>query len=303
VSIDSAIEAIRCRADQAYGDNVLRGLQAPDPALWPDQPEAGSGERSGLFALHLGAAFHRRAIIVDVMLFYRNRARLEAADYPSLALVGADGDGNASRESARACYAAGIALAPDLAEIRFNLARLDQLDGNREAALAGFETALGLTPHADASPHAHMEANAHWESATLLEDLGRDAEALAAYRKALANLASFGVHHQRAARFFRKMNCLDESIAEFRKGMGYSHRYFAEFVLPPLTPAAAAASPALQPVYETTGGETVVLWQGAYYALPAAMWQSLDDGAESLSETQMAGARHAVSIARLENPA
>jgi len=217
-------------------------------------------------------------------------------------MIAEPNDESSSRAIARSCYTYSISASPDLAEAHYNLGRLDQADSSREAALARYRRVLELQPHERATPHAHLLANAHWESATLLEDLGRSQEALVAYRAALAGLSSFGVHHIRVAKFFRRMNCMTEALTEFRKGMGYSHRYFPEFLLPPLTAAEPVPPARLRPIHETARGEIVVFWQGQYYALPAQNRQNIDDGVFELSEEQLQNARQANNIASLEAP-
>lgn len=283
-------------ADDAYQDQVLRGLETPNP----EQANGDLASDQGLFALHLGAAFHRRAIMVDVMQFYKDRCGFRAPDFPSLALVAKATDETSSRDHARSCYAFSTSASPDLAESHYNLARLDRGELHGEAGLEGFRRVLELQPHERATPHAHLHANAHWESATILEDLGRNQEALPAYKSALAGLASFGVHHIRVAKFFRRMDCMAEALTEFRKGMGYSHRYFPEFLLPPLAIADPAAPVRLKPIHETARGETVVFWQGQYYALPAQTWQDIGEEVFELSEEQLRDARQSNNIAGLE---
>lgn len=285
-------------AEHAFSDQVLRGLEAPNP----EQANAAAPPDQGLFALHLGAAFHRRAIMVDVMRFYKDQRGFRPDEFPSLALVTEADDDNSSRKVARSCYTYSTSASPDLAESHYNLGRLDQSERSSDAALARYRKVLELQPHERATPHAHLHANAHWESATLLEDLGRDQEALSAYKAALIGLASFGVHHIRVAKFFRRMNCMAEALAEFRKGMGYSHRYFPEFLLPPLASPDAAPPAKLHPIHETAQGEIVVFWQGQYHALPARSRQGIDEGLFELSEEQLRDARQANNIADLETP-
>lgn len=289
---------IKALADQAFQDQVLRGLEAPEP----HQVDDPTPQSQGLFALHLGATFHRRAIIVEVMQYYARRRGFSHADFPSLALVTETGSGGSSREYARSCYDFAVFASPELAEAHYNLARLDQAERTYESALTRFRKVLELEPHARATPHAHLHANAHWEMATVCECLGRDADALSAYKVALAGLTSFGVHHIRVAKFFRKMNSVADAISEFRKGMEYSHRYFPEFLLPSLSSASPVPPPRVQAVYETTRGETVVFWQGQYYALPAGAWPRGGDDIFELTDEQRADARRASSIVRLEEP-
>ena len=150
------------------------------------------------------------------------------------------------------------------------------------------------------SPSAYLHANAHWERATLLEDVGRDADALQAYRAALSGLGSFGVHHVRVARFFRRMGLIAEAIAEFRKCMAYSHRYFPEFMLPPLSAAPGAEPAAVTPIYETTTGDVVVFHEGQYLAVPAGLWKRSASEVTAITADMAAASRRASNIAALE---
>ena len=278
----------------AHASPILRGLGAPDPA------RIGEANQAGLFMLHVASAHHRLAVILEVMRYYARQANLDPTDYPALVSAEAACRERSAHAIAEDAYRHAIALAPTLAEAHFALARLRQLQGKRELALSGFATTLEHGVHALASPSAFLHANAHWERATLLEDFGRDAEALQAYRAALSGLASFGVHHVRVARFFRRMGLITEAIAEFRKCMAYSHRYFPEFMLPPLSAPPAVEPTPVTPVYVTSTGDVVVFHEGQYLAVPASLWQRSAGEPTAITADMAAASRRASNIAVLE---
>lgn len=292
-------ESIRSLASHAYDDAVLRGLQAPDPAFLASQ-EAESADRFSLFVLHLGVAIHRKAIITDVMHHYARLSGLDRQSYPPLSVLDPTEWDDTADSLAMQCYDSCVANDDSLAEAHYNRARLLQRLGDRHSALKAFQECLERSPHGRSSPHAHLHANAHWESATLHEAVGQPDEALKAYRAALAGLGQFGVHHVRVARFFRKQGLVDEAVAEFRKCMGYSHRYFPEFMPPALVDEEADAPTQNECIYETEQGECVVLWQGRYHALPSSIWHAVVDDSTPLSADVVAETRHASSIAALE---
>ncbi|MBV9984803.1 tetratricopeptide repeat protein [Bradyrhizobium sp.] len=278
----------------AHANAILRGLGAPDPAMMSEANQA------GLFMLHFASAHHRLAVVLDVMRYYARQASLDPTDYPALVSAEAACRERSAHEIAEDAYRHAIALAPTLAEAHFALARLRQLQGKRDLALSGFATTLEHPVHALASPSAFLHANAHWERATLLEDFGRDAEALQSYRAALSGLASFGVHHVRVARFFRRIGLTAEAIAEFRKCMIYSHRYFPEFMLPPLSAAPAVGPTPVTPVYVTSTGDVVVFHEGQYLAVPAGLWQRSAGELTVIPADMAAASRRASNIAALE---
>ena len=294
----AAINAIgACRMDAvraAHANPILRGLGAPDPA------RIGETRDAGLFMLHFASAHHRLAVILDVMRYYARQANLEPTDYPALVSATAACGERSPHEIAEDAYRQAIALAPTLAEAHFALARLRQLQGKHDLALSGLATTLEHPVHALASPSAFLHANAHWERATLLEDLERDQDALQAYRAALSGLVSFGVHHVRVARFFRRMGLIVEAIAEFRKCMTYSHRYFPEFMLPPLSAEPRVEPPPVTPIYETTTGDVVVFHEGQYFAVPASLWHRSAGETTAITAEMAAASRHANNIAVLE---
>jgi tetratricopeptide (TPR) repeat protein len=282
--------------ERAHTSRILRALGAPDPSLLT------SADLRSLVALNLAAGYHRLAVISDVMRFYRDRTGLELQEYPALALVDEAMASREAMDAAEAAYGLALRIAPALAEVHFGLARLRQLRGETGAALEGMEETLKHAPHPNASPHAHLHANAHWERATLLRAVARNQEALAAYRTALAALPSFGVHHVEAARFFRRMGHIEEGIAHFRRCMTYSHRYFAEFMPPPVMAPVTGSSRVQDVIYETARGELVVFWEGKYVCVATAAAVGAPPGLplEGLSAAVLAGARSAASIAELE---
>src|SRR5260370_598241 len=127
-----------------------------------------------------------------------------------------------------------------------------------------------LSPEAPADAYRHGDA--HWERATIFEDLGLNAEALIEYRAALTKLDRLGVHHIRVARFFRRLGLLEEAAEHFRRCMTYSHRYFAEFILPPLEPPRPTVSPMVEVIHTNRRGEQVVFCHGAYFSVPQTLW-------------------------------
>jgi hypothetical protein len=94
------------------------------------------------------------------------------------------------------------------------------------------------------------------------------------------------------ARFFRRIGLVAEAIAEFRKCMAYSHRYFPEFMLPPLSAAPSAEPAPVTPLYVTTAGDVVVFHEGQYLAVPARLWRG-SAGAVTAITADMAAAHGA----------
>lgn len=233
----------------------------------------GSHDQPALHALHAGAAYHRLAVILETLEAYARHAGLPPGEPAGLVLARQAAGAAPPRASAARLYRQALDADGGLAEAWFNLGRLQQHADEREAALAAFERAAALPVHARALPHAQLHANAHWHAATLLEDLGRDEAALGRYRAALAGCESFGVHHLRYAHFLRRCGRLDEAIPQYERMMTYSHRYFTEFVLPPLkVPVAAAPAPeVLDVIYEAADGAAVVFWNNLYWRIPQEM--------------------------------
>lgn len=270
-------------------------MGAPEPACLEADPH------TGLIALHLGAAFHRLEIVSAVVRYYAKLTHWTDADYPVLALLGHHAREDEARLNAMTCYELAIQAAPDLAEAHYGVARLFQMTGQNEAAVAAFGNVLNLAPHRQAPAGTHLHGNAHWERANLFEALERPDEALVAYRAALSAVPNFGVHHLRAARFLRRMGFHEEAVAHFRKCMTYSHRYFPEFMPPPLAPTVGLPATSIEPIYETSRGEIVVGWNGEYYAVPRDIWPlDLNGLAQPGATLQSSAIRRASSISALE---
>ncbi len=255
----------------AFGDRYLHGFGAPDPVVVDRLGPAASA----LATLHLAAAYHRLAVVCDVVADYRDLAgQPENVPVYAAALSECLG-GMAPYYIAKTLYQRAVSDAPSFAEAHFGLARAAMAAGEEATALMHFGRVVDLPAHPDGPAHAHLHANAYWYQANLLEDLGNDAKALECYRNALAKLGNFGVHHLRVAKFFRRLGLGQEAAENFQRCMEYSHRYFAEFSLPPLTPPVKCApcEPAsLDPIYTTSLDETVVFWQGRYFAIPRHQW-------------------------------
>lgn len=251
--------------NEPLGSNAITLAAFGYPGSDPAQP--------GLVALHAGAAYHRLATVMEVLRAYCDGAGLAVADLKYWEQLEGLLDGRSAWTSAAAQYRTAMDESPDLAEAWFNHARVLQAQAEPDAALTAFDRCVTLTPHPRAPAHALLHANAHWHAATLLEDAGRDDAAWHRYRLALERCDNFGVHHARLARFLRARGMIDESIAHFERLMTYSHRYFTEFVLPPLSVAPVAASVSdtdpIEVLYQTSRGESVVYRQGAYRRLPA----------------------------------
>ncbi len=256
-----------------------------DPLLAALGYPAPDATQPALVELHAGAAFHRLALLLDTVEAYARNADLPAGEPAYLEGLRALSAGEPPRAVAERHYRDALRADERLAEAWFGLARLRQSAGAVDEAIDAFRRALALPAHPRAQPHAQLAANAHWHCATLLEDLGRGDEALAHYREAVSRCDSFGVHHVRYARFLRARGMVEESIPHFERMMGYSHRYFSEFVLPPLhaAPAAAPAPEALDTIHETADGAGVVFWNNLYWKLPAHM---LPATAAQLAATQ-----------------
>ncbi len=247
--------------------------QAPAPLLLAlGHPGEDQGQPA-LRALHAGAAYHRLAVILETLEAYARHAGLPQGEPAGLCLARQAAGEAPPRASSARLYREALDADDSLAEAWFNLARLQQHAGEREAALAAFGRAADLPTHVRALPHAQLHANAHWHAATLLEELGRDEQALSRYRAAVARCESFGVHHVRYAHFLRRCGRLDEAVPQYERMMTYSHRYFTEFVLPPLRApvAAATASEALDVIYAAADGAAVVFWNNLYWRVPQEM--------------------------------
>lgn len=249
-------------------NDVLRAFGAPGPELiqkcLPKEPS--------LVALHLAATFYKIAVVLEVLEHYATSAKLGVEDFPVFSLVVNALQGRDARVQAKALYHRATEFAPNLAEAHYALARLSQAEPDPEAALAGFEKVLSLSPHSEAPAHAFLHANTRWERATIFEDQGRDDEALLSYRAALGELGTFGVHHIRFARFLRRLGRLEEAAVHYRHCMAYTHRYFPEFILPPLTTPDISVTPPIDVICNTQHGEAIIFWNGAYLAIEGKDW-------------------------------
>jgi len=255
----SLAERLAAHADDA----LLQALGLP----------AHDASQPALTALHAGAAFHRLAMLAEVAGSYRAHARLAPDELPFLALIDRAAGRAAPRATAAAYYRLAATAEPQLAEAWYGLARLDEHRGAHDAALENFTRAAELPPHARSPGTAQLRANALYGRACALEMLGRDEEALAAYRAALRLLDNFGVHHRRIAAFLRRHGTIEEAVAAYEKLMAYGHRYFPEFTLPPLAPPPKppAAPERLEALYVTSDGASVVFCDGAYFRVDPSL--------------------------------
>ena len=257
-------------------DAKLATIRSPKPVapllLALGHPENDFGQPA-LASLHAGAAFHRLAMISEVVEAYRRDANLKTDEPAYLPLLLQPLAGEPPQTTAKRLYRTALRMDERFAEAWFNLARLLQAGGDVSGALVAFRRAAVLPPHPRAHANVQLHANAHWHMATLLEDAGRNDDALNHYREALARCDNFGVHHVRVANFMRRRGLLTEALTHYERLMAYSHRYFTEFVLPPLAPPSAALStitPNIDALYETSDGFVVVFWDNTYHRLPKA---------------------------------
>lgn len=299
VNGDDPLSSLRNLAMTAAVEEVFQSFGAPNG----DVVETVLSKDPSLVALHLAATFYKIAIVLEVLQHYAFRAKLTIDEFPVLSLLINALKGERPRSQARALYANAAKLAPDLSEAHYGLARLDQAESNLESALGGFEKVLSLPPHAETPPHAFLHANARWERATILEGQGRDKEALLSYRAAIAELGIFGVHHIRFARFLRRLGRFDEAAAHYRYCMSYTHRYFPEFILPPLTTPEILVTQPIDVIYNTQRGEPVIFWNGTYLALDGREWSPDLTNPRRLDRRLASGLSHrkASSIAALED--
>jgi len=226
--------------------------------------------------LHLGAAYLKFSIIADLGEFYSARSGQALSELGFGQDVSAFGSAILAREHAHDAYLEAISEDPDFAEAHFGLARSIQLQKQQsddlDRAIFHFRRCVDLQPHSLGLPHAYLHANAHWEIACILEDTGRDEEASKAYRKAISLLSTFGVHHIRAARFFRRLGLHDEASAQYMVCSQYTHRYYPEFVLPPHVPLEAenlGAVSNLDEVFKTLAGDSIYFENGTYVLVPS----------------------------------
>jgi tetratricopeptide (TPR) repeat protein len=293
------ISSLRNLAMTVAGENVFRAFGAPSRNL----VEIALFKEPSLVALHLAAAFYKMAVVSEVLEHYASHERLAIEDFPVLSMLVNGLQGRHARVEAKALYGFAVKLAPNLAEAHYGLARLLQAGSNWEAALVGFEKVLSLSPHREAPAHAFLHANARWESGTLLEGQGRDHEALLSYRAALAELGTFGVHHIRFARFLRRLGRVEEAAVHYRHCMSYTHRYFPEFILPPLTTSDIPVPPPIDVIYSTQRGEAIIFWNGVYVAIDGRDWSPDLTNTQELDRRLASGLSHrkANSIAALED--
>ena len=290
-------DSLADRAQQAYANEVLRSFGAPPIPI-------DDGLEPGLIALHLAAAYHRIAVVLDVFNFYARNSASKGELRP-FELVAASLGGRDARQIAADYYGEAIAIAPLLAEAYYGSARLHQAGGRSQEALDSFRRVVRLRPHPAAPAEAHLHANALWEQAQIFESLGDTAAALETYQGALARLDNFGVHHIRVANFLRRQELLAEATEHYRRCMRYSHRYFPEFLPPPLRPkrAEAAEDSATQVIHTLSSGEHVVFWEGAYFAVPGEYWPTSAQKLARLTKREVEPPlRRASSIAALERP-
>ncbi|WP_461494816.1 hypothetical protein [Pyruvatibacter sp.] len=258
-ALDIALEA-------AAQQPLLNELGAPQKSILDER----EGSDQSLVWLHLGSAWLKMSVIADLAEFYckSTRTPLEWLGYGQI--LQEAGGASGIRDEARTCFKAALDANNRLAEAHFGLGRIEQLGGNADQALEHFQTCTGLAQHAHAAPDAHLKANAFWEAATILDDSGRDTEALSCYQSAISLLDSFGVHHVQYARFLRRIGRREEAADHYLACARYTHRYFPEFQPPRLGPAAAPASAdGLDTIFTTPDGDNVYFHAGQYTLLPA----------------------------------
>lgn len=295
-------ESLSDLAAAASRSAILRVFGAPSDDLL-SKPLS---KEPALIALHLAATFYKITIVLEVLDHYCSPHKgvpIEHFPVHSL-LVGALAGKNA-RSQAAILYQHAIDRAPKLAEAYYGRARLAQAALDLESALRNFETVLRLSPHRDTPAHALLHANAHWERATILEQQGHDEAALKSYRAAITGLETFGVDHIRLARFLRRLGYFEEAAVHYRRCMTYTHRYFPEFILPPLATSTPSLSPpaSVEVVYKTHRGELVIYWKGSYLALNAQEGPFDFTNTQKFERRLSGGLAHrsAASIAALED--
>ncbi len=282
---------------QATGNSI-----PVDPLLFAlGYPNNDLGQ-AALAALHAGAAYHRLAMICEVVDAYASEAQLPADEPAYRPFLLSPMVGEPPQATAKRLYRTALRIDHRLSEAWFNLARLLQAGGDFNGALVAFERATVLPPHPLAQPNAQLHANAHWHIATLLEDASRDDDALLHYKEALARCDNFGVHHVQVANFMRRRGLLSEALAHYERLMTYSHRYFTEYVLPPLAPTSQTTSAVpsnLDVLYDTSDGFAVVFWNNAYYRLPKEMLPVTAAILEQMVKSDSADPSQEKSLSRL----
>lgn len=225
--------------------------------------------------LHLAATYLKFSIIADLGEFYCERISQAHKEIGFGKHICAFGSAAVARDHAQNAYLKALSVDPNLAEAHFGLARSIQLQNqrleNKDTIISHFQRCLDLQPHIRGLPHAYLHANTHWEIACIYDDAGRDEEALTAYRNALSLLSNFGVQHIRVARFFRKHGLYEDASSQYLICSRYSHRYFPEFILPPLVSDKAEDSRALtnlDTVFTTPEGDSIYFNNGKYILVP-----------------------------------
>jgi tetratricopeptide (TPR) repeat protein len=219
-----------------------------------------------LHVLHAAAAYHRLAVIFDVVENYIHSVSFEGfkPDYHQLLRAEAQCDG--PHQAAMFCYKEALRLNGDSAEAWFGIARINHLNKEFDDAIDAYKKALVLDTHQEAPAEAQLHANAHWHLGTISEDLGDDLLALSHYRQSFSACTYFGVHHKRYADILRRLGYIEEAISEYEKMMVYGHRYFTEFELPPLIkPVMSNSNEILDVIYRTSEGYPVVFWDNLYW--------------------------------------
>lgn len=259
-----------------------------------------SSDEIALAWLHLGATYLKFSIIADLGEFFCKRSGVALSKLGFGRDISVVGSAKTARCLARDAYSEAISENPNLAEAHFGLARSIQIQNHEnvdlDCAILHFRRCVELQTHSLTPPHAFLHANAHWEIACLFEKTERDDEALTAFRKALSLQPIFGVHQIRVARFFRKLGLHEEASAQYLICSHYNHRYFPEFILPPLvsnTPQASRATTDFEEVFNTLAGESIYFDNGTYILVPSnEIWteESVSPSNKSVSHAGRVGA-------------
>ena len=261
---DRDAPSIQKAIDRVTRGSILHELGAPDQnTLVSINPS-----EQCLIWLHLGCAWLKISIISDLAEFYCSQAgkSLSWLGYGD-ALTGV-GMAVGARDEAKRHYLAALNANPNLAEAKFSLGRVAQLSGDQEKHIHGFQ--IVFRQHRTiVRAEAHLHANAYWEIANILEDAGRDPEALSFYTKAVNRLGGFGVHHLRYARILRRVGQIDMAAQHYLSCTKYSHRNFPEFMLPPFSiQTEQSKSSQLDVIFTRPDGAHVYFHQGSYVLVP-----------------------------------
>ncbi len=103
-----------------------------------------------------------------------------------------------------------LAIAPDDAEARFNLAVALNALGRREDAIAQYRRVVELNP---------THADAHYNMATALHALDQPRDAIACYRDAIAARPDFVNAHNNLGVLLQQYGQLDDAIASFARAL------------------------------------------------------------------------------------